>query len=419
MYKDEKAYLQELAKQLCQYVETDENRRKRQLWADHNEMKKGLEPLLWICFEDDGAYLELVPESTYKCQDLDLRKLEKQLIKNLYHAENFKDDYVFEAAVYFDMPGEYTGYIYGNTFQKTAWGINIEKKEVGRNAYHLDNFLKTEKDYETLLNHEVDFIPDYDEWIRLKEKYEDAVGDLLKIQFQTPRIALVQNYPMELIHLRGLTELMYDVYDEPELLNDVFEHMADSKSRLLKRLEDQHLLFDNRSNVYTGSGALGYTNVPPKPDKEIMLKDMWGFADAQEFSGISPAMFEEFALSKQKTALNMFGMGCYGCCESLDHKYDAIFNYLTSLRRLSVSPWTDVKTAAERISDKAIFSWKPDPSIICNGFDETKIYRMLCETAELTKDCVTEIILKDLRTCNGTNTQFKKFIELVNRAFCK
>lgn len=418
-YNNEKTYIRELAKKLCEYAGTDENRKKRQLWANHNELYKGLEPLLWVCLEDDGAYLELVPDSVYKCTDSDLRALEKQLVKYLYHAENFHDDYVFEPAVYFEIPGEYTGYIYGNTYQRTAWGVNIEKKEVGKNAYHLDNFLKTEKDYETLLNHEVDFIPDFEEWKRLKEKYEDAVGDILKIQFQTPRIALVQNYPMELIHLRGLTELMYDVYDDPELLNDIFRHMADSKTRLLKRLEKNHLLFDNRSNVYTGSGALGYTNAPLKPDNEVTLNDMWGFADAQEFSGISPAMFEEFALSNQKIGLNMFGMGCYGCCESLDHKYDAIFNHLTNLRRLSVSPWTDIRTAAERIGDKAIFSWKPDPSRICNGFDEDEIYRMLCETAELTKDCVVEIILKDLRTCGGTNIHFKKFIELVNRAFQK
>lgn len=418
-YNEEKSYVRELAKKLCAYAATDENQRKKQLWADHNELKKNTEPLLWVCLEDDGAYTELVPESVYKCSDPDLLALEKQLIKYLYQAENLHDDYVFEPAVYFEMPGDYTGYIYGNTHQTTAWGVNIEKKSVGKGAYHLDNFLKTEKDYETLLNHEVDFIPDFGKWKRLEEKYQDAVGDILKIQFQTPRIALVQCLPMELVHLRGLTELMYDVYDEPELLNDVFKHMAESKARLLTRLEENHLLFDNRSNVYTGSGALGYTNAPLIPDKEVKLSNMWGFADAQEFSGVSPSMFEEFALEHEKIGLNKFGMGCFACCESLDYKYDAIFHHLTSLRRLSISPWTDVASAAEKIGNKAIFSWKPDPSRICNGFDETEIYHMLCETAELTKDCTVEIILKDLRTCGGTNAHFVKFIELAKRAFQK
>ncbi len=49
----------------------------------------------------------------------------------------------FEPAVYFDIPGEYTGYLYGHRDQKkSAWGIPINKKEVGKNAYHLDNYLK-------------------------------------------------------------------------------------------------------------------------------------------------------------------------------------------------------------------------------------------------------------------------------------
>lgn len=416
-YCEEKKYIKELAKKLKELAAEEENLKKKQLWADHNELKSGVRPLLWVCPDDDGAWLELVPEESLKCTDPDLRMLENQLLKYLYQGEYLQDDFVFEPAVYINIPGEYTGYLYGHKNQSTAWGVSIVKKEVGREAYHLDNFLKTEEDYERLLSHEVDFIPDYAEWNRLKEKYEDAVDGVIRIQFQLPYSVLVQSHLIELVHLRGLTELMYDVYDEPERLGDVLHHMGESKARLLKRLEQQQLLFDNRINIYTGSGGLGYTNKPLKTPKEVKLKDMWGFADAQEFSGVSAEMFEEFALCNQKIGLNLFGMGCYGCCESLDNKYDAIFRHITNLRRVSVSPWTDVRKAAERIGNRAIFSWKPDPSRIRGGFDEEEIYRWLCETAELTKDCVTEIILKDLRTCGGTNQHFVKFIELVKRAF--
>lgn len=416
-YSEEKKYIQELAKRLKELAVKEENLKKKQLWADHNELKKGTRPLLLVCMEDDGAYTELVPDSTLKCGDPDFRVLEKQLVKYLYQGEHFHDDFVYEPVVYFSIPGEYTGYLYGNKDQRTAWGISIMPGEIGKKAYHLENFLQTEKDYEDLLNHEVDFIPDYEEWKRLKEKYEDVLDGIISVQFQLPPSVLVQSHLIELVHLRGLTELMYDVYDEPELLQDILQHMAESKARLLEKLEQKHLLFDNRININTGSGGLGYTNEPLKADYEVKLSDMWGFADAQEFSNVSPAMFEEFALRNQKIGLNMFGKGYYGCCESLDNKYDAIFHHITNLRKLSVSPWTDVRMAAERIGDKAVFSWKPEPSRICNGFDEEKMYGWLRETADLTKDCVTEIILKDLRTCGGTNRHFVKFIELVRRAF--
>ena len=416
-YSRQVQHIRELARRLKELSETERNKKKRQMWADHNELKTGVQPLLWVCPDDDGAWLELVPQESLQCEDADLKVLENLLAKYLYQSEYLRDDFVYEPAVYINIPGEYTGYLYGHQGQRTAWGVDIVKHEVGKNAYHLDNFLKTEEDYEKLLSHEVDFLPDYAEWERLKEKYEDAADGIISVKFQLPYSVLVQSHLIELVHLRGLSELMYDVYDEPEQLSGVLRHMAESKARLLKRLEEKHMLFENRINIYTGSGGLGYTNDPLKPDAEITLKDMWGFADAQEFSAVSPEMFEEFAITNQKIGLNMFGMGCYGCCEPLDNKYDAIFRHITNVRRLSVSPWSDVQTAAENIQTRAILSWKPDPSRICNGFDEDEVYKWLRETAEITKGCVTEIILKDLRTCGGSPRYLARFIELADRAF--
>ena len=416
-YHEQVEYIRELSRKLKGLAAREENQKKKKMWSDHNELNTGVHPLLWVCPDDDGAWLELVPEERLRCGDQDLRVLENQLLKYLYQGEYFHDDFVFEPAVYMNIPGEYTGYLYGHQNQNTAWGVNIVKKEVGKKAYHLENFLKTDEDYEKLFDHEVDFRPDYSEWKRLEEKYKDVVNGIIEVQFNLPYSVLVQSHLIELVHLRGLEELMYDVYDDPERLHQVLHHMAVSKARLLTRLEEKHMLFDNRTNIYTGSGGLGYTNDPQKASEDVLLKDMWGFADAQEFSYVSGEMFEEFAIRNQKIGLNMFGMGCYGCCEPLDNKYDAIFHHITNLRRISVSPWSDVKRAVENIGTRAIFSWKPNPVRICNGFDEEETYQWLCEVARLTRGCVTEIILKDLRTCGGTNHNLVRFIDLVDRAF--
>ncbi len=58
----------------------------------------------------------------------------------------------------------------------------------------------------------------------------------------------------------------------PERLHQVLNHMAESKADLLDRLEREHRLFDNRTNVYTGSGGLGYLNVERKPPQEVLLR---------------------------------------------------------------------------------------------------------------------------------------------------
>lgn len=416
-YSSQAAYIRELAKKLAELPDTQENISKRKRWADHNDLRSPQQPLIWVCPDDDGGWLELVPESSLQCEDPLLRDMENKIKKYLYQARYLKDDFVFEKRLYFSYPGTYTGYLYGNARQERAWGISIVKPEIGTNAYHLDNFLKTEKDYETLLNHEVDFLPDIETKNAMQEKAGDVLEGILDFEFQLPYSVLVQSHLIEMVHLRGLENLMYDLYDEPELLNSVFRHMGESKARLLKRLEEKRLLFDNRINIYTGSGSLGYTNAPWKEPEDVKLKDMWGFADAQEFSNVSPEMFEKFAIANQKIGLNLFGRGCYGCCEPLDHKYEAIYRHITNIRRLSVSPWSDIDEAAEQIGQKAIFSWKPDPSKICTGFDENEIRKYLKEVAIKTKDCYMEVILKDIRTCGHTNRHLVKFIELAREAF--
>lgn len=416
-YKSQALYIRELAKKLVELSQTEENQAKRRRWADHNDLKARQEPLLWVCPDDDGGWQELVPESSLLCTDPLLRDIENKLQKYLYQGQYLKDDFVFEKRLYFNYPGEYTGYLYGNTEQTSAWGIPITKPKIGQKAYHLDNFLKTEEDYETLLNHEVDFIPDEDEKVTMQELIEDVLGDILDIEFQLPYSVLVQSHLIEMVHLRGLEDLMFDLYDEPQILNAVFKHMGESKARLLKRLEEKQLLFDNRINIYTGSGSLGYTNEPWKKPQDVRLTDMWGFADAQEFSSVSPEMFETFAIANQKIGLNLFGRACYGCCEPMDHKYDAVYKHITNIRRISVSPWANMDEAVEKIGQKNIFSWKPDPSKICMGFDEEEMKQYLKEAADKTKNCFMEIILKDIRTCGHTNKHLVKFIELAREAF--
>ena len=369
-YKEQIAYIRELAKKYEQLSDSEENNEKRKRWADHNELRVKQKSLLWICPDDDGGWLELVPESELQCADPILREIENKLKKYLYQNQCLKDDFVFEKRLYFTYPGTYTGYLYGNIEQTEAWGIPIVKPQIGNKAYHLNNFLKTEEDYEILLNHEVDFIPDEEQKKVMEAQIKEVLDGILDIEFQLPYSVLVQSHLIEMVHLRGLENLMYDLYDEPDLLKSVFLYMGESKKRLLKSLEQKHLLFDNRINIYTGSGSLGYTNDPWKRPEDVELKDMWGFADAQEFSSVSAEMFEEFAITHQKIGLNMFGRGCYGCCEPLDHKYDAIYRHITNIRRLSVSPWSDLNEAAENIGKKAIFSWKPDPAKVCTGFDE-------------------------------------------------
>jgi len=409
--------VRDLALRVREIASLPENAVKRQLWADHNELKKGGRPPLWVCIDEDGGWLELIPNTELRTEDLDLRVLERKLRQLVYQHGHFSDDFVYEPFLHFDMKGEYTGYLYGDANQKTAWGIGIAAKGVGEGAYHLDNYLSDPANVERLLAHEVDFIPDPEAAGRLQEKYGSALDGILETRFVIPYGTLVQSLIIDLVHLRGLTELMLDLYDNPDLLHRIMDHMSASKARLLDRLEERGLLFDNHTNIYTGSGGLGYTNRRLDSPK-LRVSELWGFADSQEFSTVSTPMFEEFALAYQKRGLNKFGYACYGCCEPLDLKYDAIFREIPRIRRLSVSPWSDIPLAAQKIGDRAILSWKPNP-VLCMGFDWDGMDSFLRGVARTTKNNNTEIILKDIRTCAGTPLHIQDFVNLVRRHFCR
>jgi hypothetical protein len=84
------------------------------------------------------------------------------------------------------------------------------------------------------------------------------------------------------------------------------------------------------------------------------VKDMWGFCESQETVGVSPTMFGEFIFPYKLPILEKFGLNCYGCCEPVDKRIDYILK-IPNIRRISVSPWADQRTIAERFG-KIIYS---------------------------------------------------------------
>ena len=113
----------------------------------------------------------------------------------------------------------------------------------------------------------------------------------------------------------------------------------------------------------SGRGALDGQRSSRHPDSmlsKVRTIDMWGFAESQETVGVSPEMYSEFIFPYQKTILERFGLNCYGCCEPLDRRWEYVRTF-PRLRRVSVSPWSDVKRMAELLQGNYIFSLKPSP----------------------------------------------------------
>ncbi|MFH1742713.1 MAG: hypothetical protein ABIH23_27215 [bacterium] len=205
-----------------------------------------------------------------------------------------------------------------------------------------------------------------------------------------------------LAELRGLDQLMLDMCDRPEWVHEAMAFFSEGLHRLLKQIEALNLLELTNRDQYTGSGGLAYTDELPAPGFDgvhVRLKDTWGFAEAQEISEVSPRMHEEFCLQYQIPLLEQFGLNCYNCCEDITHKF-ATIKKVPRLRRVSVSPFTDRRVAAEELGDRYVYSWKPHPGMVAADYDPEYIRKVTRETLEIARGCIVEMIMKDTHTVN-------------------
>jgi hypothetical protein len=125
---------------------------------------------------------------------------------------------------------------------------------------------------------------------------------------------------------------------------------------------------------------------------------MWGFAESQEPSVVSPDMFGTFIFPYQLPILERFGLNCYGCCEPLDQRWEYV-KQIPNLRRVSVSPWANLEDMSEKLGSSYIFSMKPNPAYLAvPSIDEDFIRKELRKAIEITRGCRVEIIMKDNHT---------------------
>lgn len=206
----------------------------------------------------------------------------------------------------------------------------------------------------------------------------------------------------ELIRWWGVQDALSDMILKPNFVHKVMEKLTDAYLKQLDQYEKKNLLALNNYNYRIGSGGLGYTDELPKkdynPEHILLAKDLWGCGAAQIFSGVSPAMHEEFALNYEIRYMSRFGLNYYGCCEPLDRKID-ILRKIPNLRKISISPWADLKNAADKIGRKYVISYKPSPSFFASDNWNLNVMRNNLEKdLNKIKNCKVEVIMKDVST---------------------
>jgi len=393
--------LRDLAKRVAEIAELPEVAGRKELWKKHNSLQP-LRPLILVFPE--GAWGEMLPPSVFQCEDEAARGMEFMLRMRIYTYEHFHGDDIIEKE-----------WVVGKMIRHTGWGLEAQRhpSTAERGAWAFEPVIKEPADLKKLRFPEVSY--DEEATMRHLTEAQELFGDILDVKLKG--VSHISFHLMSLYTgLRGLEEVMLDMYEEPQMLHDAMAFLEEGHRNLVKQYIDLNLLSLNNDVTYHNSGGNGFTDELPLPDynpEHIRPCDMWASAEAQEMAQVSPEQHAEFILPYEKRLLEPFGLTGYGCCEALDRKLDDVFT-IPHLRRISISPFADVDVCAPKLQDKYIFSWKPHPAHLVGGFDAEFVRDYIKHTIEVTQanNCVLEMILKDTHTCDHHPERFDQWTQI-------
>ncbi len=394
----EREIIRDLAKRVAEIAALPVQAERRDLWKRHNALGN-VRPMILI--SPEGSWGEILPDSALECESKEARGAERRLRGRIIQHEFLGDDSVIE--------GEW---VVGKAVRRTGWGLDAKQvaSTEKRGAWGFDPVIKEPADLAKLRAPEVT----HDEvaTARALEAAGELVGDILDVKLKG--VAHVSFQLMSIwIKLRGLTQVMTDMYTEPEFLHDAMAFLEKGYHGMTEQYVEQNLLDLNNDGTYHSSGGNGYTDELPAEGFDparVRPRDMWASAESQEMAQVGPEFHEEFVMQYERRLLEGWGLTGYGCCEDLSRKLGGVFS-MNGMRRISISPFADVKTCAEKMQGGHIFSWKPHPSHLVGEFNAEAVRAYIRSALDVTgaSGCVVEIILKDTHTCEGKPERFREW----------
>jgi hypothetical protein len=405
----ERQVLRALAARVAELAARPLEDEKRALWTAHNDLDAGVRPLLFI--DPENGWNEIITQAQMQCVHPLLRMWEMTLRKEIFWAEGMRDDRVIEP--FFSVP-----YLY----EDTGWGLveRVIRPEEGNGSYVWDAPIKDyDRDLERLRYPEI--IIDAERSAAALALAQEMLGDLLTVRRRTTWW-WTMGLTWEFINLRGLENLMVDMYDRPDGVHALMAFLRDGTAHMVDTLEREGVLALNTRGIYVGSGGFGWTNQLPAPGYDpahVRTADMWGFAESQETVGVSPAMFAEFILPYQLPLLERFGLNCYGCCEPLDKRWEVV-RRVPRLRRVSVSAWASIPKMSEYLGADYVMSIKPSPTALATPrLNEEAVRGELRRTLEDTRGNVVELIMKDNHTLGGNPRNATRWVEIAREEIAR
>jgi hypothetical protein len=352
-----------------------------------------------------------MPQARTLCEDPFYKNYEEFFRYQLFW-DSLNDDSIFEPWVTVRA-----------TLQCGGWGVDIHRAHSDEpgGSFKVDYPIKQLSDLDRLRTpwHGIDESKTAADVQRLG----DAIGDIIAINVdRSPAYQMWSgDLSTDLGYLRGIEHFMMDMTDNPEWLHRLVKFMADG---VLKTHEEAEAAGDwglcNHQNQ-----AMSYAEELSDPAANVQgvkRRQLWAYMAAQEFTGVSPAMHEEFLLRYQLPILQHFGLVAYGCCEDLTHKIDML-RQIPNLRRIAVSPFAQVARCAEQIGRDYVLSYRPSPAdMVSYDLNPARIRSILKKDLQACRDCHVDITLKDVETVQGDPDRIRNWVvitrEVIDEVFC-
>jgi hypothetical protein len=408
MIENDRKIIRELAERYAAIAALPVQEEKRRLWSKLNGLcperpMVTIDQICWSEFTDDSL--------TLRCEDPECRGYEYWLRRVLYQWEHFPVDMVVDPFVR----------VYKAVNNS---GIGLPTQE---NTAHLEGFNDVlSHKYVNQINSLEDVqriaMPvvthDIAETKRRHELADWLFDGIIDIREEGYERDMSLWDPIS--QMMGVENALYAIIDQPDMMHALAKRMSDGYLCMLSQLEEQGLLPHHQSLIHcTGAftdelPAAGFDEAKPR------TKDIWTWGQAQMFSTVSPAMFDEYEIAYAIPIYERFGLVYYGCCDPLDGKMNQV-RKIPHLRKVSMSPWANQERGAAEIGKDYVFSRKPNPAFVgMDSFDEDLIKKEFAETLEVCKQngCAVEFILKDISTVRHHPERLDKWAEIAMKAVC-
>ena len=396
------AVLRDLAKKYRELCDSDKNSRSIARWRDFNSMKSS-RPLVWCNLGLLGADIDAVLPDL-DIEDEDLYGVGRWFQKMLW-IDTIGDDRVFDP--WYAVRAEVRAHPEG------VWGVakNVVRDSSSRGWRNMP-VLTSIDDLDRLAAtpHEV-----LDPFPPLAARLQDIFGEILPVHVNRSTV-----YPKwggtdlseAAGNLLGLEELLYALYEKPEMVHRLMAFMRDAVIDNIVQCETAGDFSTAETQNYMVPGYYDDLPDPAANTHGVKMKELCFFTHAQEFETVGPEQHKEFLLDYQMPIMELFGKVNYGCCESLDSKLD-ILRQIPNLNKVMAGPLADVSIYPERIGRDCILSWRPNAApMVCKGFDPDDVRKRLRQGLEITKGCAVEVHLHEPMTVENDISRVGKWARI-------